>query len=354
MHSVLSKPTPISSKSWFFVCLFGVLAVTSMLLFRYYRGLDEFALVDSGIHAALITGGVVLLYQVYPYLRLSGATYLPALSFPAILALVVVFLGKIMLQWVWGKGDYVDFVAYFLPLRMAFVLLLFYGLSLLILWQQERERGWEVKEREVLTEKLARESELQHLRLQLQPHFLFNSLNSVSALIGKDPGRAREMLLQLADFFRMTIQKSGTAREPLDWEWQRIRLYLDIEKIRFGDRLQVEMDIAAGLGDWELPPLLMQPLVENAVKFGLYGVLDAVAIHIWAQEAQGMLRIAVSNPVDPDMSQPPGTGFGLDSVRRRLYLLYGRNDLLQQQLLDNVFTATLQIPTTHDRGSNHR
>ncbi|MCC5936954.1 MAG: histidine kinase [Lunatimonas sp.] len=354
MDTSARRPVSKRGRGWFFAGLFGVLAGASMLLFLYYRGLDPFAITDSCLHAALVTAGVFLLYQVYPYLRLSGATYLPTLSFPAILALAVVFWGKMMLQWIWGKGDYLDLVEYSLPLRMAFVLLLFYGMSLWILWQQERERGWEIREREALTEKLARESELQHLRLQLQPHFLFNSLNSVSALVGKDPDRARQMVLQLADFFRMTIQKSGAVREPLDWEWQRIQLYLEIEKIRFGERLQVDMELADGLGDWELPPLLMQPLVENAVKFGLYGVMDTVAIRIRAREIQGMLRIEVSNPCDPDTPQLPGTGFGLDSVRRRLYLLYGRNDLLQYRLGDNVFSAMLQIPKTHDKGSNHR
>ncbi|WP_209330498.1 sensor histidine kinase [Lunatimonas salinarum] len=354
MDSLIRNTVTKGGSGWFYAGLFGVLAVAAILLFIYYRGLDEYILVDGGLHAALVTAGTFLLYQVYPFLRLSGPTYLPALSFPAILGLAVVFWGKIMLQWIWGEGDYLGFVEHSLPLRMAFVLLLFYGMSLWILWQQERERSWAVKEREMLTERLLRESELQHLRMQLQPHFLFNSLNSVSALMSRDPERARQMLLKLADFFRLSIQKHGAENEPLDREWQRIRLYLDIEKIRFGNRLQVDMVMGEGLEGWVLPALLMQPLVENAVKFGLYGVVDAVVIRIEAQEVQGVLHIVVSNPCDLDSLQPPGTGFGLDSVRRRLYLLYGRNDLLQYQLQNNRFTATLQIPKAHDKDSNHR
>ncbi|EON75855.1 signal transduction histidine kinase, LytS [Lunatimonas lonarensis] len=348
------RATSRKGRGWFFLALYIVTAGVSLLLFAYYKGLDWFVVSDSGIHASLIMLGVLLLYLVYPYLRHSGTSYLHTLSFPAILGLFAVFLGKLMLQWLWGDAEYQGFVEYTLPLRLAFVFLLFYGMSLLVFWQKEQERGWDMKEREAITEKLAIEAELHQLRLQLQPHFLFNSLNSVSALIGKNPAGARDMLLRLADFFRLTIQKSVASKEPFDCEWERIGLYLAIEKTRFGDRLQVHMEKEEALGDWAIPPLVVQPLVENAVKFGLYGVIDTVSIQINAYESQGMLHVAVSNPFDSDTLQPSGTGFGLESVRRRLYLLYGRQDLLHTQKRDGVFTAMLKIPQIHDKSSNNR
>jgi hypothetical protein len=113
-----------------------VTAGVSLLLFAYYKCLDWFAVSDSGIHASLIMLGVFLLYLVYPYLRHSDTSYLHTLSFPGILGLSAVFLGKLLPQRLWGDAGYQGFVEYTLPLRLAFVFLLFYGMSLLVFWQK--------------------------------------------------------------------------------------------------------------------------------------------------------------------------------------------------------------------------
>ena len=117
---------------------------------------------------------------------------------------------------------------------------------------------------------MAKESELFKLRQQLQPHFLFNSLNSINALIGNRPDEARKMVQQLSDFLRGTIKKEETQWVTLQEEMQYLQLYLDIEKVRFGNRLSTAIEIGEDVSEMTLPALILQPIVENAIKFGLY------------------------------------------------------------------------------------
>jgi two-component system, LytTR family, sensor kinase len=205
--------------------------------------------------------------------------------------------------------------------------------------QQESEN------RKANTEKLAREAELSKLRQQLQPHFLFNSLNSISALTGTRPEEARRMIQQLSDFLRGTIKKDDQQYVSLDEEMKHLHLYLEIEKVRFGHRLRTEIIQAEDAQRLVLPSLLLQPLVENAIKFGLYDTIGEITIRLESKALDNHLHIRIENPFDPETSQPKaGTGFGLNSVQRRLYLLYGRTDLLNTQQQENIFITELKIP----------
>jgi LytS/YehU family sensor histidine kinase len=197
-------------------------------------------------------------------------------------------------------------------------------------------------------EKLAREAELFRLQQQLQPHFLFNSLNSISALVGSDPTQARKMIQQLSEFLRGTLKKDDQQLIPLEEELHQLRLYLEIEKIRFGHRLQTEIEIAESAKSSTIPALLLQPIVENAIKFGLYDTIGQVMIRIKAIRENNQLQVTVSNPFDPETASPTrGTGFGLASVQRRLYLLFGRNDIVQTLVRENQFITNIIIPQ-HD------
>lgn len=195
------------------------------------------------------------------------------------------------------------------------------------------------------TEKLAREAELATLRQQLQPHFLFNSLNSISALAGSSPEQARTMIQQLSDFLRGTIKRNDQQMVTLEEELRHLGLYLDIEKVRFGHRLQTRVERDEQALPLLLPSLLLQPVVENAIKFGLYDTTGEICIGIDARQEQQTLIIRVENPFDPSTSQPrEGTGFGLSSIQRRLYLLFGRNDLLTTKTEGSLFTTVIRIP----------
>jgi LytS/YehU family sensor histidine kinase len=213
-----------------------------------------------------------------------------------------------------------------------------------MLWFYQQEQK-ENESRKLDAEKLARDAELFKLRQQLQPHFLFNSLNSINALIGSRPDEARKMVQQLSDFLRGTLKKEETQSVTLQEELQYLQLYLDIEKVRFGNRLSTEVNADETARQMKLPALLLQPIVENAIKFGLYDTTGDTVIRLEALKKDNDLLISVMNPFDPETSSPKqGTGFGLKSVQRRLYLIFARTDLLTTEARGSVFVSKVKIP----------
>lgn len=190
---------------------------------------------------------------------------------------------------------------------------------------------------------LHREAELFKLRQQLQPHFLYNSLNSISALIMIMPDKAQEMIGKLSDFLRSSVKREGKEKVPLREELEYIEAYLSIETVRFGDRLEVRYD-KQYTDDATIPPFILQPLLENAIKFGLYGKTGKVQISMQLKLEDGNLLIRLDNPFDPDNRPSSGTGFGLEGIQRRLYLVYGRADLLETKQHNQQFTTILKIP----------
>jgi hypothetical protein len=213
-----------------------------------------------------------------------------------------------------------------------------------MLWYTQKEQK-DFNERKADAEKLSKDAELFKLRQQLQPHFLFNSLNSISALVGSQPEQARRMIYQLSDFLRGTLKKEEQQLVNLEEELEYLALYLDIEKVRFGHRLSTIVDCEENCRLMKLPSLLLQPVVENAIKFGLYDTTDDITIRISATGKNNYLEVVVENPFDPETSSPKkGTGFGLSSVQRRLYLLFARNDLLETKTENNLFITKVKIP----------
>ena len=215
-------------------------------------------------------------------------------------------------------------------------------ISLLYYTQKDQQRTIE-QQKEI--QQLAKDAELFKLRQQLQPHFLFNSLNSISALTATQPENARHMIQQLSDFLRGTIKKDDQHKNSLAEELQYLELYLDIEKVRFGHRLKTEINVAENIQQMELPSLILQPVVENAIKFGLYDTIGEVTISIAAKKEDETLVVTVQNPFDAETAQPlQGTGFGLASIKRRLFLLFARQDLLQTKTENDHFITTIIIP----------
>jgi len=231
----------------------------------------------------------------------------------------------------------------FIRASIGFLVLGIVTMSVIIWYNWQEQQTSE--QRKTDAEKLAKEAELFKLRQQLQPHFLFNSLNSINALIGIRPEEARKMVQQLSDFLRGTIKKEETQWVNLQEEIQYLQLYLDIEKVRFGNRLATIIETDETTQQMKLPALILQPIVENAIKFGLYDTTGETIIRLETRKEDSELIIKVSNPFDPETSSPKqGTGFGLKSVQRRLYLLFARHDLLSTEAKNNIFTTTVKIP----------
>jgi len=225
---------------------------------------------------------------------------------------------------------------------LGFLLYLLAAAVHYVLLAVDRARAEEARGAEL--SRLAREAELRALKEQLNPHFLFNSLNSISALTTSSPERAREMCVLLAGFLRSTLGLSGKATIPLGEELSLVRSYLEIERVRFGDRLRVEERVEADAARCGVPPLLLQPLVENAVKHGVAPRLEGGAVTLSARQADGMVRIELVNPYDPDAEAAPGAGVGLANVRRRLAARWGDRAALETMRTDGLFRIELTIP----------
>jgi hypothetical protein len=191
---------------------------------------------------------------------------------------------------------------------------------------------------------LAREAELRALKAQVHPHFLFNSLNSISSLTTHDPGKAREMCILLSEFFRKSLAMGARSSVPLEEELALARTYLGIEALRLGSRLSIEETIDAASGTCLVPPLLLQPLVENAIRHGVATCAEGGTLRLSVKRAGEMLQLSVTNPFDPEAPHRPGVGLGLTNVRQRLQARYGREASMDASGKEGLYRVTLTVP----------
>lgn len=190
----------------------------------------------------------------------------------------------------------------------------------------------------------AREAELTALKAQINPHFLYNSLNSISALTSIDPARAREMCVLLADFLRMTLGMGEKALIPLREELALLEKYCAIEKVRFGERLTVREEIQEETKECAVPPLLLQPLVENAVVHGIAQLPEGGWIWLKTTRSAGRIGVTVENSWDPEAGPSRKNGVGLKNVQRRLEARYGTEARLEAKAEEEVFRVSLSFP----------
>ncbi|MFA6470081.1 MAG: histidine kinase [Bacteroidota bacterium] len=193
---------------------------------------------------------------------------------------------------------------------------------------------------------LAQQSELKALRMQIDPHFLFNSLNSISALTTTNAELARTMTTTLADFFRKSLSYGAKETIALKEEVSLLNHYLDIEKIRFGKRLQVEQRFDPDTLSDQVPPLLLQPLVENAIKHGIADSVEGGTIVLAAQKKNSRLFITVENPIEADVPEKKGAGMGIDIVRKRLQAVYGSDGDVKTSVSNAVFQVIIFLPSS--------
>lgn len=205
------------------------------------------------------------------------------------------------------------------------------------------EASRESERRGLETAVLARDAELRALRAQVDPHFLFNSLHSISALTTSDPPGARRMCLLLGDFLRDSLALGAHSRITLARELSLVERFLEIERVRFGPRLQT--DITTGdAGDCLVPPLLLQPIVENAVTHGIANRLEGGLIAVAGRREGGHLRISVENPCDPERPRRGGAGVGLANVRARLRALHGQDATILVGEADGMWRVEIMLP----------
>jgi two-component system sensor histidine kinase AlgZ len=206
------------------------------------------------------------------------------------------------------------------------------------------EASQEADRRALQLEIASREAELRTLRAQIHPHFLFNSLNSINALIASRPEEARRLCVRLGDFLRRSLTLGGRDQIPLSEELDLAESLLAIEKVRFGDRLNHAIEASEKVRGCSVPPLLLQPLVENAVTHGIAQMLDGGTVRIETRRRGSRLLVAIENPRDPDSADPKGAGIGLRNVRRRLAALYGDDADMTIRSQTDSFRVELRLP----------
>jgi two-component system, LytTR family, sensor histidine kinase AlgZ len=211
-----------------------------------------------------------------------------------------------------------------------------------VLLSMESSKEAETREQEALT--LARESELKALKAQINPHFLFNSLNSISALATVDGQRARDMCIKLSDFLRTTLKLGEKQRITLGDELALAKAYLEVEQVRFGARLRVEIDADTDCENCVVPSLMLQPLVENAVKHGIAGLVDGGTIRLVARCRDGFLQLTIENEFDPDSPASSRHGLGLRNVRDRLRAIYENEARMDTTASADHFVVEMELP----------
>jgi two-component system, LytTR family, sensor histidine kinase AlgZ len=309
--------------------------------------------------AAVIAGPLALVYAFiclaawYPCRSASPKST----SFAGIVVTQVVAAALSAMLWLFLADTWVVFLEQFpafaragarFPALVPIVLgagVVLYALAaalhyLLMAFEEARRAERNALELEVL----AKDAELRALRAQIDPHFLFNALNSISALTGSDAVAARKMCLELAELLRYSLHAGGAATIPLSEEFALVDRYLAIERARFGPRLSVQRQVSPPAGDCAVPPLLLQPLVENAVKHGVAQLIEGGAVRIGASCSGRSLHLTVENPTGPTPAAGRGEGVGLDNVRRRLAALYGPEATMEVRQRDGVFRVRLVLP----------
>jgi hypothetical protein len=239
---------------------------------------------------------------------------------------------------------YIDFLRSSIPWRAGIgflyyeVLILVY--YLIIYYRNNKEN--QLKEAELKA--LVKESELNSLKSQINPHFLFNSLNSISSLTMIEPSKAQEMIIKLSQFLRYTTSHKDEKLTTLDDELGNINRYLDIEKIRFGKRLMVKQSIDPTCCNLKLPGLILQPLLENALKYGVYESTEQSVIEMICTCNSSALSIVIRNQWDPEFQLNKGEGVGLKNIRSRLRIMYNRDDLFIIRKDHQTFEVNIVFP----------
>lgn len=251
---------------------------------------------------------------------------------------VVMLAGRLMagaLASVWPRIDeHFNSVSPILTVVVALTYLLSIALHYAFLEVESSRRA----------ETLAREAQLKALKAQVNPHFLFNSLNSISALTAIDPARAREMCVGLADFLRASLRLGERVTVPFSEELALTNMYLEVEQARFGARLRLIRDIDPACDACDVPALLIQPLVENAVKHGIAMMADGGDILISGRCERDLLSFSISNPFDPDAPAQSRNGIGLRNVRERLEARYGSAAKLRIEAGERHYQVTVTLP----------
>ncbi len=340
-HPFLNKNIfPFYSAAWIFPT---TLQVWAMMVTSHFT--LEMALALSFIsNGVLFILGLSLWFFVKYTLINTVSHYKRIMDFTSACVIILIIWQAVVyfiVQLFWGSAP--EFTMYF-PQRLIYgfmvyvLILLSYYLRISYDDLHEKARN-ESRLREML-----KDSELDMLKSQINPHFLFNSLNSVNWLTQIEPVKASEMIVSLSEYLRYSIAGSHRTMSSLKVEIENITRYINIEKIRFGDKLRANYKISEECLQVRIPSMILQPLYENAIKHGVYESMNPVWIETHISCIDDHVRFVIRNSYEPNTPYQKGNGLGLSNVRQRLRLIYGETASLEIQKQETLFTATLLIP----------
>ena len=348
---------PILSNSGYkyYIPIWSLIAlVHTAVLFNYFEFSIEIALGESLLYNITFASLAPGLWYIVSFAGLNKDE-LSVIGTHLVAAMILVFawagLSGYILGLIFSEEElYLNFLSQSYLWRLI-IGTIYYSIVILVYYLIKNYKEARIREhKEVELQSLLKDSELRMLKAQINPHFIFNSLNSISALTISKPEKAREMVIKLSDFLRYSLGKDSIQMNSLDKEVQNLMLYLDMEKVRFGNKLSIEKEISEISLSVLVPNLILQPLVENAIKYGVYESEEKVTIHIKCEVFDEMLHITIENEFDQDAIPSKGEGIGLSNVEKRLALVYNRSDLLKIENRGNVFVVRLKIPLDSNNG----
>ena len=345
-HPVLSNR--IRLIVWWLIWLF-LMAGQSLLFYYAYGSFLSIGVLDSILSLLIYSGIALSLWYPFSFFNTGNAQVTTTISNLVISGVISVTLWvlttKYAMQIILPEGNsYQDYWDATFPYRIGTGVFIFGLIVLSYYLFISLTNLAEKNAKEARLESLVKETELKMLRSQINPHFLFNSLNSVSSLTITDPEKARDMVIKLSEFMRYALSKKDEQPVSLRSELENLRLYLDIEKVRFGDRLSIEENIDENCLEIKMPVMLLQPLYENAVKHGVYESTESVRITTQARIIDNHINITIINNYDDAPSTKKGTGTGLLNVARRLELFYGNKASIKALKNNGIYTVNLYMP----------
>ncbi len=349
----LSDRTPLG-RVWPIVAAWGTVSLLQTVTLSYHMGLPfRYAIVSSSFNYAVMALLVWVSCRLNARLRLWSRP--PSHALAAYLALGIVgmaiWCSCFLLAMRASVGPNFWEIVFastwmFQLLAATFTYFAAFALGLVV---QTFDREHESREREARLEAAAHAAEIDAIKGQLRPHFLLNSLNSILSLIDDEPAEARRMIGRLASLLHTVFDGLDEPFVPLERELAMVRDYLEVERIRFGDRLHFTVDADSSAAQALVPPLLLQPLVENAVRHGIEPSAAPGTLRVRAQVERGRLQIRIANTVNGTNGRG-GTGRGLELTRHRLRSIYGDDRVaFTAGPQTGGFEASLDLPMAPDR-----
>ena len=347
-HPLFSSKTIFGFYILAWVLLFSI---QTLAFFQLFDVSWFFALIDN-----LIFGSIFFLIGLgsWYFVRFNKfeknqilPLFLEHLASAFVLVSIWVFSGTYILGLIFStSADYLNLIWGVIGWRYGIGFLLYLVMVVVFYLHTNNQNQQKRLEMETNLRANLQNTEIDLLRSKLNPHFLFNSLNSLNALIQTDTEKASAMLIQLADFLRFSLEKDKQDEIYLKDEFINLDRYIAIEQVRYGERLKYSKEIDEKAIQLKLPAMLLQPLTENAIKYSIGSKLDEVEVSISAYKKNNFLVIEIVNAFDKTAAVSKGSGNGIENVRKRLDMIYKKTADFRIENNGNVFKVIIEIPQT--------